>query len=355
MSGGILSGLLGGMIGGDQAQMGTGILGNLNNYMTNNAGTLLGFGSGMLAGDNSAAAAGALQGMQADQRTRLLKQAEAEKERQKVAAQQLAQKMGRPELADFPDLAGSMYLAQNKPRDPQLVGSAETGYAWLTPGQDLPENLKTGTGPKTNLEIKTIKNQDGSESAVMFNPRTGQMAPIQGYGGTSPKAIEAARQAQQSADIVVQDIDRALEKTNNADVKILGFDTGINKVTGAAGQAMSNVGGTEARDVAGLVNTIKANATFDKLQQMRKSSPTGAALGAVSDTENKLLGAAIGDLEQSQSKEQFIFNLKRVKKIYNEIIHGPGTTDENGNVANGGGAKGAVQGATRSGVTWSAQ
>ena len=89
------------------------------------------------------------------------------------------------------------------------------------------------------------------------------------------------------------------------------------------GSALSGVGGTASRDVAGLTNTIKANASFDKLQQMRESSPTGGALGAVSDTEMGLLSSAIGNLEQSQSEGQFRDNLARIQNIYLDIIHGP--------------------------------
>lgn len=330
MSGGIL---------GQGAPQGAGILGGFNQFANDNSAALLGLGAGLLSGDWGSGAQGFAQGMAQDERTRLLKMKEAEDERRKVAAQQLAQKLGKPELAEFPELAGQLYVAMNKPKDPQLIGSAETGYTWATPGAPLPDNIAQGTGPKTNWEIKTIKNSDGSETPVYFNPRTMETKPVPGYGTGSSKAAAAEAQTRQAADIVVQDIDRALDITGKSDVTLFGFDTGINKVTGAAGQALSNVGGTQANDVAKLTDTIKANATFDKLQAMRKSSPTGAALGAVSDTENKLLGAAIGSLEQSQTKEQFVRNLQRVKKIYNEIIHGPGTTDEAGNLRS---AQGAV-------------
>lgn len=58
---------------------------------------------------------------------------------------------------------------------------------------------------------------------------------------------------------------------------------------------------TKARKLAGIVNTIKANVSFDKLQQMREASPTGGALGQVSDFENRLLQATQGTLDPYQS------------------------------------------------------
>ena len=117
-----------------------------------------------------------------------------------------------------------------------------------------------------------------------------------------------------AANIVVEDIGRALEK-----IKKDPFWT-----TGLLGGWLSSVGGTPAGDAKALIDTVKANAAFDKLQAMREASKTGAALGAVTERELSLLQAAIGNLEQSQSGDQLVFNLGRVKKIYQDIIDGPG-------------------------------
>jgi hypothetical protein len=63
---------------------------------------------------------------------------------------------------------------------------------------------------------------------------------------------------------------------------------------------------------------------------MRASSPTGGALGQVTDFENRLLQATIGNLEQSQSKDQLLYNLRRVKDTYLDIVHGPGNRPKEG-------------------------
>ena len=84
--------------------------------------------------------------------------------------------------------------------------------------------------------------------------------------------------------------------------------------TGFAGQKLQNLGGTPAHDLQNTLYTIKANIGFDKLQQLRDSSPTGGALGQVSEFENRLLQSVWGALEQSQTPEQFKFNLDMVKK-----------------------------------------
>lgn len=86
--------------------------------------------------------------------------------------------------------------------------------------------------------------------------------------------------------------------------------------TGFLGSITKNVPGTPSYDMARNLDTIKSNIGFDKLQQMRDQSPTGGALGQVSDFENKLLQSVWGSVEQSQSKEQLLKNLDNFKKQY---------------------------------------
>ncbi len=117
-----------------------------------------------------------------------------------------------------------------------------------------------------------------------------------------------------NASVVVQDIDRALKQISDDP-----FWT-----TGAASQATGWIGNSPAGNVAALIDTAEANSGFDKLQAMREASPTGGALGSVSTVELELLQSAIGSLKQSQGPEQLQDNLRRVKNIYLDIIHGPG-------------------------------
>jgi len=78
------------------------------------------------------------------------------------------------------------------------------------------------------------------------------------------------------------------------------------------------------RDTAANIDTIKANVGFDKLQAMREASPTGGALGQVSDFENRLLQAVLSNLDQAQSEQQFLDNLEIVEGVYADIVHGKG-------------------------------
>jgi hypothetical protein len=84
--------------------------------------------------------------------------------------------------------------------------------------------------------------------------------------------------------------------------------------TGFAGNVLGKVPGTPAYDLSETLDTIRANVGFQELQSMRDSSPTGGALGQVTERELKFLQSVMGSLEQSQSRPQFEENLERVRK-----------------------------------------
>ena len=74
-----------------------------------------------------------------------------------------------------------------------------------------------------------------------------------------------------------------------------------------------------SNDVQALLNTIGANTAFDRLTQMRAESPTGGALGAVSEIELRLLRDSIASLSQTQSDEQFQENVQKVIDAYERV------------------------------------
>lgn len=93
-----------------------------------------------------------------------------------------------------------------------------------------------------------------------------------------------------------------------------------------------------AADLTAQLETITGNIGFDALQQMRENSPTGGALGNVSDNEGKRLNATLGAVSQEQTRNQFIAGLRRIKSqlaaaakrtraAYDEDFAGTDTTD----------------------------
>lgn len=112
--------------------------------------------------------------------------------------------------------------------------------------------------------------------------------------------------------IVVNDaISRALPLIGN------GWSTGF-------ASYLSAIPGTEAQALKNNLATIKANIGFDKLQAMRDASPTGGALGQVSERELGFLQSVFGSLDQSQSSEELAYNIQLLQYVYNSIVHGEG-------------------------------
>lgn len=155
----------------------------------------------------------------------------------------------------------------------------------------------------------------------LIDPATGlpTAAPVpgspaaQGIADAERMREDQSGQAERYGKIVLEDIGRVLEAV----------EKNPSLVAGPMGTMLSNLPGTGAHDVSAMLGTIRANVGFDRLQAMRAASPTGGALGAVSDGENRMLQATLGALEQSQSPAQFAQNLRRLQNLYTEIVHGP--------------------------------
>jgi len=98
------------------------------------------------------------------------------------------------------------------------------------------------------------------------------------------------------------------------------IENSILPTTGIVGQALRRVGSTAALDVNVLLKPIEASIGFERLQQMRDASPTGGALGQVTERELDLLKSTLGSLDQAQSEKQFLDTLSQVETVYEGII-----------------------------------
>jgi len=132
---------------------------------------------------------------------------------------------------------------------------------------------------------------------------SGKMPVTTGAGGLSPKTVQmreakypAATSALKSATAANDDLIAELEKLKN--------DPGVNQITGLVYGVTPNVT-REARRAQAVYDRILAKGGFSELQKMRDASPTGGALGQVSDSENKYLRAAFAALDKKQNTEDF--------------------------------------------------
>lgn len=78
--------------------------------------------------------------------------------------------------------------------------------------------------------------------------------------------------------------------------------------------------GTDAYNLKANLGKIDATGAFSTLQAMREASPTGGALGAVSDTELGLLKSSVANLDPNQSEGQFLNNLDEARNVYLRML-----------------------------------
>jgi hypothetical protein len=105
-------------------------------------------------------------------------------------------------------------------------------------------------------------------------------------------------------------------------------------VFGPMGAASARVDGTERSTLDAVMITIESNVGFTELNAMRANSPTGGALGNVTEKELILLQNQMGALSRSQNKESFDKNLAMFEQTYNDVIHGDAQYIEEWNANN---------------------
>lgn len=142
--------------------------------------------------------------------------------------------------------------------------------------------------------------------------------PAAAEAAATKKVAENRKQGEvQRGDLIIQEIDRALGV----------MDTGVLPDTGW-GSLLSSVPGTDAKALSSFLETVKANIGFGELNKMRQQSPTGGALGQVTERELAVLQSVAGSLDQSQSADQLKDNLNRLWNAYQDVVHGQGKGPE---------------------------
>jgi hypothetical protein len=162
-------------------------------------------------------------------------------------------------------------------------------------------------GAGTVAPLATVQGDPSANMNVTIDPEAGRvMTPAPG----SEQATErnAARAKAESAL-------RAMETKNTAVTSAI--DKALNDssfwTTGIVGSIASAAPGSPAFDLGETLKTIKGNLGFEELQTMRDNSPTGGALGSVTERELAFLQSTITSIEQAQSEEQLRTNLQTLK------------------------------------------
>jgi hypothetical protein len=119
----------------------------------------------------------------------------------------------------------------------------------------------------------------------------------------SPKDVQAREAKYPQATLALRTFD---EKTDEliSDLQTLKNHPGLSGITGLiAGRTPAVTG--DARNAKAILDKILARGGFQELQNLRNASPTGGALGQVSNTENQFLRQAFGTLDPVQDTKDF--------------------------------------------------
>ena len=212
--------------------------------------------------------------------------------------------------ATYTLLTNAEKKAQNLPTEVQYQKNSVTGKVEALKGAPRPTDLNAPTGYQYTYEV----GPDGKSriTGATVIPGTPQADELE----AQKKVVQQGFKNKGSVvNIVTPAVDSAINIVKNPDSWTTGkggaFVEAIGKATG--GVASAN---TPRLALQETINTIKANVGFDKLQAMRDASPTGGALGQVSNIELRQLEASLGSLNPNQDKETLLKNLNTVKAQY---------------------------------------
>jgi hypothetical protein len=133
----------------------------------------------------------------------------------------------------------------------------------------------------------------------------------------TPEAAQLRMKKMQQTQNELFALDQILAKTTKA--KELANEGGAATRYGTYSVLSRLPFGTDSKELAGIITSLQANLGFNELQDMRKNSPTGGALGSVSNLEIGLLISAVTALDPGMGVEAFNEQLDLVKKHYDNF------------------------------------
>jgi hypothetical protein len=269
-------------------------------------------------------------------------------------AKYVRESLGRDDLAGLLeagalDPATAIEMATPKAPDmPALVETYEYFKGLGLSHEDALAAAKAGAGG-TNVTVggsTTLGDvEKGWQMDVIQNPDgsyTYRQSPVE--GGPAWLEIEAEKAKKAAADLkagVVEDkqdtytsvatqtIDDILMKIDPATNPAIDKQaTGRRLATGGLAKTIAGlpvVGNmTEYNDVEKLLNSLKGSIAFERLQGLRDASPTGGALGAVTEKEMELLMGALGPLAPDMNDTDLLIrNLKTARRILEKFAAYP--------------------------------
>lgn len=180
-----------------------------------------------------------------------------------------------------------------------------------------PSRLKTPEEEAQDIRIARESRplpqpKEPSAPIPVVDPATGQVKYVsreEAIGKTPPAAIEGLmpkeRQAREAKFPQATTAVKTFENTSNTlitDLEKLARHPGLSSITGIAAGRLPGIT-SAGREAEALFDKIVARGGFQELQNMRQASPTGGALGNVSNQEGAQLRQAFAALDRRQDAD----------------------------------------------------
>jgi hypothetical protein len=229
--------------------------------------------------------------------------------------------------------AGNTYQRNTKTGKIESLGATGERFEIINPAGVKALGLPAGTYQK-DVNTGKITAVGGGGVTVNLPPQIGSIPPDyrMTYDGNKPVAMEVipgsktARELEAAAGKGAMMAESMIRSSSIVQEDVKALRNAIKKqkivdpVTGVTGEIASGVAGSARKSAEGLVRTIQANIGFDRLNQMRAESPTGGALGNITEQELRFLQSVLGSIDLNQKDADIIRNLDRLEKIYAGII-----------------------------------
>lgn len=167
------------------------------------------------------------------------------------------------------------------------------GNMELIPGGPADPNVKAPEGYR--------RTATGDLEAIPGGPKDPNVQAQQAEVKLSAKDIAAREAKYPQATTALNGFEAKTAKFERDIDELLANKKGLDEITGyIAGRTNLSAMSKEGQRALALYNTITAKGGFSELQDMRNSSPTGGALGNISNQEGKQLIDSVGALSRTQ-------------------------------------------------------
>ena len=196
-------------------------------------------------------------------------------------------------------------------REPRQPTEFESALSYL-PEKDRPEAVRRKLlgGGSEGAPVQVVDPTTGNVVYATREQAVG-MTPPSGIEGLTPKDKQLREKAYPKATAAVNSFDQHTTRLVK-DLETLRDHPGLESITGIAAGRLPGVT-AKGREAEALYKKIMATGGFQELQNIRDASPTGGAVGQVSDFENRLLQSKFGALDRTQDASS-------VRNAINEVI-----------------------------------